>query len=101
MVTARLRRPGHDTGVSVSIVNGYVCYSGCDASKARTGQDPHPKSDTSQQSGTTTPTAAGVQNPAVVFGGSLASRNAVAPAASAQQAAATGGSPTNSVDLYA
>ena len=87
--------------LSVSIVNGYICYSGCDAAKARTGQDPHPKSDTSQ-SGGTTPTAGGVQNPAVTFGGSLATRNAVTPAASSQQAAATSAnSPSNSVDLYA
>ena len=87
--------------VAVSIINGYVCYSGCDAAKARTGQDPHPKSDTSQQPGATTPTAGGVQNPAVTFGGSLADRNAVTPAASSQQAGATNGSPPNIVDLYA
>ena len=88
--------------MSVSIVNGYVCYSGCDAAKARTGQDPHPKSDTSQQSGATTPTAGGVQNLAVTFGGTLANRNAVAPAGSAQQAAAASGHPPpNAIDLYA
>ena len=88
--------------VAVAIVNGYVCYSGCDVAKARTGQDPHPKSDPGQQSGATTPTAGGVQNLAVVFGGSLASRNAVAPAASSQQAGAANGSPPpNTVDLYA
>jgi hypothetical protein len=87
--------------VAVSIVNGYACYSGCDAAKARTGQDPHPKSDTSQP-GDTTPTAGGVQNPAVTFGGSLASRNAVTPAGSSQQAAATNANPpSSSVDLYA
>jgi hypothetical protein len=87
--------------VSVSVVNGYVCYSGCDASKARTGQDPHPKSDTSQQSGATTPTAGGVQNLAVTFGGSLADRNRVTPVGTSQQVAATNGSPPNVVDLYA
>ena len=87
--------------MSVSIVNGYMCYSGCDAAKARTGQDPHPKSDTGQ-SGGTSPTAGGVQNPAVTFGGSLANRNAVTPAASSQQSATTNANPSsNSVDLYA
>jgi hypothetical protein len=86
--------------VSVSIINGYVCYSGCDAAKARTGQDPHPKSDANQQSGATTPTAGGVQNPAVSFGGSLTGRNAVASVAASQQVAATSGSP-NAIDLYA
>ena len=88
--------------MAIAVVNGYVCYSGCDIAKARTGQDPHPKSDPNQQSGATTPTAGGVQNLAVVFGGALASRNAVTPAASSQQAAATQGNPSaNSVDLYA
>jgi hypothetical protein len=87
--------------VAISVINGYVCYSGCDAAKARTGQDPHPKSDPSQPSGATTPTAGGVQNLAVVFGGTLASRNAVAPAASSQPAAAKETPPPNAVDLYA
>ena len=82
----------------VSIINGYVCYSGCDAAKARTGQDPHPKSD--QSGAATTATAGGVQNPAVVFGGSLAGRDAVAPAASSQQAGPIN-LPPNGVDLYA
>jgi hypothetical protein len=87
--------------VAVSIINGYVCYSGCDAAKAATGQDPHPKSDTSQ-SGATTPTAGGVQNLAVVFGGSLANRNAVAPPGASPQAGAASGNPSsNLVDLYA
>ena len=85
--------------MAVSVINGYVCYSGCDAAKARTGQDPHPKSDTGQPGTATTPTAGGVQNPAVVFGGSLAGRDAVAPAANSQQAAATN-LPPNGVDLY-
>ena len=87
--------------MAVSIVNGYVCYSGCDASKARTGQDPHPKSDTNQQSGATTPTAGGVQNLAVTFGGSLVSRNAVVPAANSQRAAPTNSPPPTTIDLYA
>jgi len=89
--------------VSLSIVNGYVCYSGCDAAKAATGQNPHPKSDTNQQPGATTvPTAGGAQNPAVVFGGSLANRNAVAPIGTPRQGGATNGTvPPNGVDLYA
>ena len=88
--------------MAIAVINGYVCYSGCDAAKARTGQDPHPKSDPSQQSGATTPTAGGVQNAAVTFGGSLAGKNAVPPAASSQQAAATNARPpSSSVDLFA
>jgi hypothetical protein len=89
--------------VSVSIVNGYVCYSSCDAAKASTGQNPHPTSDTkNQSSATTAPTAGGVQNPAVVFGGALADRNGAAPAGTSTQAAATNGNSSSSaVDLYA
>jgi hypothetical protein len=87
--------------VSISVINGYVCYSGCDAAKARTGQDPHPKTD-ADPSGATTPTAGGVQNLAVRFGGALSSRNAVAPANDSQQAGAATKSPQpNIVDLYA
>jgi hypothetical protein len=94
-------RHAREACVAVSIINGYVCYSGCDAAKARTGQDPHPKTDTSQP-GATTPTAGGVQNPAVTFGGSLAGRNAVAPVNDSQQAGAANRSPLpNIVDLYA
>lgn len=87
--------------MAVSIINGYVCYSGCDVAKARTGQDPHPKPDSSQPGAPTTPTAGGVQNPAVTFGGALANRNAVTPAGNSQQAGPTNGSQPNSVDLYA
>jgi hypothetical protein len=87
--------------VAVSIVNGYVCYSGCDASKARTGQDPHPKTDSSQPGAATSPTAGGVQNPAVTYGGALANRTAVAPPAASPPAGATGTPPPNLVDRYA
>jgi hypothetical protein len=93
---------GGEACVPVSIVNGYTCYSGCDASKARTGQDPHPKTDSSQPGAPTAPTAGGVQNAAVTFGGALANRNAVTPpAASPQAGAASGAPPPNLVDLYA
>jgi hypothetical protein len=86
--------------VSLTIVNGYLCFSSCDAAKAATGQDPHPKSQ--QPGATTTPTAGGVQNPAVTYGGSLAGRNALAGVVASQQAAATGGNPAaNAVDLRA
>ena len=88
--------------VAVSIINGYVCYSGCDAAKARTGQNPHPKTDSSQPGAPTSPTAGGVQNPAVVFAGALANRNAVAPPGTSQQAGPTNSAPpANSIDLYA
>jgi len=27
--------------MAISVVNGYLCMNGCDAAKARTGQNPH------------------------------------------------------------
>jgi hypothetical protein len=73
--------------VSVSVVNGYVCYSSCDEATARTGKDPHPKQDGTQEAGNT-PGAADA--PAVTFGGALVSLNAAKPAEAG--AAADGGS---------
>ena len=28
--------------MTVSVVNGFACYSSCDVSKAKKGEDPHP-----------------------------------------------------------
>ncbi len=76
--------------MSISIVNGYLCTSSCDAAKARTGQDPHPRSATSQ-----TPNARPdpTRTPAVTFGGSLAGQNAAAPVGSAPPAGGANGYP--------
>jgi hypothetical protein len=62
--------------VSVSVVNGYVCFSGCDEAKARSGKNPHPKPG---QSEFARPGVSGADNPAVTFGGRLAAANGVAP----------------------
>lgn len=59
--------------MTISVVNGYVCYSSCDASKAKKGQDPHPSTglakDVDKESA---PSSLGrTDKPAVVFGGAL------------------------------
>jgi hypothetical protein len=62
--------------VSVSVVNGYLCYSSCDAAEARAGKDPHPKQDGTQE---TDKTPGAADPPAVTFGGALASLNELKP----------------------
>lgn len=37
--------------MAMSVVNGFLCYSSCDAAKAAKGQDPHPRTDVVSQSG--------------------------------------------------
>jgi len=76
--------------MSLSVVNGYLCYSSCDAAKAAAGKNPHPHDDMGQKpESATSPT----QDPAVVFGGTLTGRNAVAPTGAATQAGDTSGDP--------
>jgi hypothetical protein len=67
--------------MSVSIVNGYLCYSACDAAKARAGKDPHPQPDANEQGA-----SVAMGSPAVIFGGTLAGRNAVIQADAAPAA---------------
>ena len=72
--------------VAITFVNGYLCTSSCDASKAATGQNPHPK----DPSDPTASTQSGnVQSPAVTYGGSLTGRNAVTPTSATSQTGAT------------
>ena len=72
--------------MAITIVNGYMCTSSCDAAKARTGQDPHPQ-DPSNPTAKTQP--GGQQSPAVTYGGSLTGKNAVASVSSTAQSAGT------------
>lgn len=76
--------------MSISVVNGYLCTSSCDAAKARTGQDPHARNPVDQS-----PNAASdpTRSPAVVFGGALADRNVVGSVGPAATAGATGNNP--------
>jgi len=76
--------------VSISVVNGYLCTSACDAAKARTGQDPHPRSPADPtQNAPSDPT----RSPAVVFGGALADRTTIGSAGATSAAGATGNNP--------
>lgn len=75
--------------MAVSVVNGFVCYSSCDVSKAKQGKDPHPATgpdEVEQEDAPSTPGRA--DQPAVVLGGSLSTSAAdrVAAIASAQPA---------------
>jgi hypothetical protein len=63
--------------VSVSVVNGYLCYSSCDEATARAGKDPHPKQNGGVESGNA---SGAIDPPAVTFGGALAGLNAIKPA---------------------
>jgi hypothetical protein len=71
--------------VSVSVVNGFKCYSSCDEAKARTGRDPHPKAQTAsaeqalRAEGSTQKADRPGTGPAVTFGGALTGLNAVPP----------------------
>jgi hypothetical protein len=69
-----------------------LCTSSCDAAKARTGQDPHPRSEINQ-----TPNArpAGIASAAVTYGGALTGQNAVAPADAAGPADAARNNPAS------
>jgi hypothetical protein len=63
--------------MAISVVNGYLCMNGCDAAKARTGQDPHASTTTAQSGpgGASHQTNDAATNAAVVYGGILASLN--------------------------
>jgi hypothetical protein len=68
--------------VSLSVVNGFLCFSSCDAAKALQGKNPHPKPHT--------PHASRTDQPAVLYGGNLnqsgSGSNAVPPASQTSQA---------------
>jgi hypothetical protein len=59
--------------MAISVVNGYLCMNGCDAAKARTGQNPHPASNSA--SGGNGPASSGGDQSAVVYGGALSGLN--------------------------
>lgn len=84
--------------MAITIVNGYMCTSSCDAAKARTGQDPHPQ----DPSNPTAKTQSGSQqSPAVTYGGSLTGKNAVAPTGSVAQSASSSVPPQPTIDIQA
>jgi hypothetical protein len=79
--------------MAISFVNGFLCTSSCDVSKAKQGVDPHPKIDELQNSAKADATknaATGkdvTDDSAVILGVSLRATSAaaaVSPAAAAQ-----------------
>jgi hypothetical protein len=80
--------------VAITIVNGYLCTSSCDAAKARTGQDPHPRSEINQ---TPNSRPAATESAAVTYGGALTGQNAVAPTGTAAPTGATSKGPAPAV----
>jgi hypothetical protein len=72
----------------ISFVNGYLCTSSCDVSKAKRGVDPHPKAgdDPNAAKPETKNGIVKAADPAVTFGGSLSGMSAarsIQPAAAA------------------
>jgi hypothetical protein len=67
--------------MAISIVNGYICMNGCEAAKARTGQNPHPPTNSQSGSGGSSQanSANGNSTNAVIYGGVLAGLNSAAP----------------------
>jgi hypothetical protein len=77
----------------VAVVNGYVCFSSCDADKAKQGKDPNAppgaENDPSKAHDPSKPKSVFDSQPATVFGGALQDlANAVNPSG---DAASTGG----------
>jgi hypothetical protein len=64
--------------LSVSVVNGFKCYSSCDEAKARSGKDPHPKAQTTTEEQSQEADRFGSES-AVTFGGALTGLDAVPP----------------------
>ncbi len=61
--------------MTVSVVNGFACYSSCDVSKAKKGEDPHPSTGSGKVDEESAASSLGrADQPAVVFGGSLQQR---------------------------
>jgi hypothetical protein len=55
--------------MAVSFVNGYLCTSGCDESKAKRGVDPHPSTNPDNLNGKDAASQPGrADQPAVLFG---------------------------------
>jgi hypothetical protein len=98
--------------MSISVINGYLCYDSCDAAKAKRGVDPHPNDgadgvESDKNGDGARDGSSPLEGPAVTFGGalsSIASANAIAADAVAASSAATGtvaatANAFNSVDL--
>ena len=87
--------------MSVSFVNGYTCFSSCDAATARSGKDPHPK--TPGLNDNTEPSAKtdSKRDGAVSFGGALAGLNSDQPRGMRASGNSDPTIPGSRVDLFA
>jgi len=92
--------------VSISFVNGYLCTSCADVAKAKRGVDPHPSPIKEAQEAAKADKAdkaAGldkssrINDPGVVFGGSLTGRAAVNPASAVGEGAPASAQTTGSI----
>ena len=80
----------------ITIVNGYVCMTCCEAAKARKGEDPHKATKEIQNELNKHEKAAAAKfGPAVVFGGSL--QTAADPAAAKLADPSLGSASANTV----
>ena len=80
--------------MAVSVVNGFVCYSSCDVSKAKQGKDPHPATGPDEVDQHGAPSSPGrADQPAVVLGGALRA------SAADSVTAVAGAQPANSTEL--
>jgi hypothetical protein len=70
-LTAGVLASRPETRMAISVVNGYVCTSSCDVAKARKGEDPHPRTGV-DQADAAKDKASRADDPAVLFGGTLA-----------------------------
>jgi hypothetical protein len=82
----------------ITFVNGFLCASSCDVSKAKQGVDPHQQTDGVQAvaKNTTKNGVVAADKPAVVFGGSLSAASTTTNAglsSAVQSSAATGTQP--------
>ena len=75
--------------MTIQIVNGYTCETGCEVAKARTGQDPHPtrRDPIEGKGGTDASGVSASDRPAVIFGGSLTQSSSVTAVAPADKSA--------------
>jgi hypothetical protein len=87
--------------MAITVVNGYLCMNGCDAAKARTGQDPHPATDAQRRiaSDNNQSNGSNAYGAAVVYGGALANinTNAINPASASTGASTQAANPSVNV----
>ncbi|HEY6025212.1 MAG TPA: hypothetical protein VIV34_13660 [Pseudolabrys sp.] len=69
----------------ISVINGYVCTSSCEAASAKQGMDPSAPPGSPPGTSSKDKTSAFASQPATVLGGALADTNVVSAADNTQQ----------------